>query len=135
MYRELHSLRQALREELKGTLPPLMGVESDKLLETYLNQLTLYVGLDVADQTVTLLAMNANQEELGQLLDAPNTPKGYAQIGEWLESLRIQHHLRIIAVACETTGVFYWGVWDSLAQLWAEDRIGRESSPSLGLIQ
>ena len=45
MYRELHSLRQALREELKGTLPPLPGVESNKLLETYLNQLTLYVGL------------------------------------------------------------------------------------------
>ena len=77
MYRELRSLRQALREELKGTLPPLRGVESDKLLETYLNQLTLYVGLDVADKTVTLLAINANQEELGHLLDAPNTLKGY----------------------------------------------------------
>ena len=45
MYRELDSLRQALREELKGTLPPLPEVESNKLLETYLNQLTLYVGL------------------------------------------------------------------------------------------
>jgi hypothetical protein len=66
MYRELDSLRHALREELKGTLPPLTGVESDQLLETYLNQLSLYVGLDVADKTVTLLAMNANQEELGQ---------------------------------------------------------------------
>jgi transposase len=116
MYRELHSLRQALREELKGTLPPLTGVESDKLLETYLNQLTLYVGLDVADQTVTLLALDANQEELGHLLDVPNTLKGYAQISDWLDSLRVQHHLRIIGVACETTGVFYWGIWDYLAQ-------------------
>ena len=116
MYRELHSLRQALREELKGTLPPLTGVEPNKMLETYLNQLTLYVGLDVADKTVTLLAMNANQEELGHLLDVPNTPKGYAQIGDWLDRLRVQHHLRIIAVACETTGVFYWSVWDFLAQ-------------------
>jgi transposase len=116
MYRELHSLRQALREELKGTLPPLTGVDPDKMLETYLNQLTLYVGLDVADKTVTLLAMNANQEELGHLLDAPNTRPGYAQIGDWLERLRVQHHLRIIAVAGETTGVYYWGVWDSLAQ-------------------
>lgn len=116
MYRELHSLRQALREELKGTLPPLAGVDPDKMLETYLNQLTLYVGVDVADQTVTLLALNANQEELGHLLDAPNTLKGYAQIGDWLESLRAQHHMRIIAVACETTGVFYWGLWDYLAQ-------------------
>ena len=116
MYRELDSLRHALREELKGTLPPLPGVEPDKVLETYLNQLTLYVGLDVADRTVTLLAINANKEELGHLLDAPNTPKGYTQIGDWLETLRVQHHLRIIAIACETTGVFYWGVWDSLAQ-------------------
>ena len=116
MYRELDSLRHALREELKGTLPPLPGVEPDKVLETYLNQLTLYVGLDVADRTVTLLAINANQEELGHLLDAPNTPKGYTQIGDWLETLRVQHHLRIIAIAGETTGVFYWGVWDSLAQ-------------------
>ena len=33
MYRELYSLRQALREELEGTLPPLTGVESDKLME------------------------------------------------------------------------------------------------------
>jgi hypothetical protein len=116
MYRELHSLRQALREELKGTLPPLTGVDPDKMLATYLNQLTLYVGLDVADRTVTLLALNANQEELGHLLDAPNTPDGYHQIGTWLDSLRVQHHLRIIAVACETTGVFYWGIWDFLAQ-------------------
>jgi transposase len=116
MYRELHSLRQALREELKGTLPPLTGVEPDKLLETYLNQLTVYVGMDVADQTVTLLAINANQDELGHLLDVPNAPPGYGRIGDWLESLRVQHCLRIIVVACETTGVFYWGVWDYLAQ-------------------
>ena len=116
MYRELDSLRQALREELKGALPPMPGVEPDKVLETYLNQLTLYVGLDVADRTVTLLAMNANQDELGTQLDVPNTPQGHAQIGDWLESLRVQHHLRIIAIACETTGVFYWGVWDYLTQ-------------------
>ena len=116
MYRELHSLRQALQPELKDTLPPLTGVEPDKLLETYLNQLTGYVGLDVADQTVTLLAINANQDELGHLLEVPNAPPGYARIGDWLERLRVQHHLRVMAVACETTGVFYWSVWDYLAQ-------------------
>jgi transposase len=115
MYRELHSLRQALHHELEGTLPPLPGVEPNKLLQTYLDQLTLYVGVDVADQTVTLLALNANKEELGDLLDCPNTPKGHAQIGAWLEHLRSQHHLRIIAVAGEATGVFYWGLWDYLA--------------------
>ena len=35
MYRELHSLRQALREELKGTLPPLTGVDPDKMLDIH----------------------------------------------------------------------------------------------------
>jgi len=115
MYRELDSLRQALRDELKGTLPLLEGIEPTKLLETYLDQLTLYVGVDVADQTVTLLAVNANGEALGHLLDAPNAPHGHQQIGAWLEQLRVQHHLRLIVVAGETTGVFYWGLWDYLA--------------------
>ena len=86
------------------------------MLETYLNQLTGYVGVDVADQTVTLLAINANQKELSHLLEVPNAPLGYARIGDWLERLRVQHHLRIMAVACEATGVFYWSLWDYLAQ-------------------
>jgi transposase len=116
MYRELHSLRQVLQHELKGTLPPLPGVEPEQLLDTYLNQLTGYVGVDVADQTLTLLAINANQDELAHLLDVPNAPPGFARIGEWLERLRVDHHLRVLVVACEATGVFYWGLWDALAQ-------------------
>jgi transposase len=116
MYRELHSLRQVLQQELKDTLPPLPGVEPEQLLDTYLNQLTGYVGVDVADQTVTLLAINANQDELDHVLDVSNAPAGYARIGEWLEHLRVQHHLRLMVVACEATGVFYWGLWDYLAQ-------------------
>jgi hypothetical protein len=52
------------------------------MLATYLNQLTLNVGLDVADRTVILLAMNASQEELGHLLNAPNTPAGCHQLGD-----------------------------------------------------
>lgn len=40
MYRELHSLRQALHHELEDTLPPLPGVEPNKLLQTYLDHLT-----------------------------------------------------------------------------------------------
>ena len=116
MYRELHSLRQVLQQELKDTLPPLPGVKPEQLLDTYLNQLTGYVGVDVADRTVTLLAINANQDELAHLLDVPNAPAGFARIGEWLERLRIDHHLRVVVVACEATGVFYWGLWDALAQ-------------------
>jgi hypothetical protein len=80
MYRELHSLRQALQQELKDTLPPLPGVEPEQLLDTYLNQLTGYVGVDVADRTVTLLAINANQDELAHLLDVPNAHR--CRIGE-----------------------------------------------------
>lgn len=116
MYRELHSLRQALRHELEGTLPPVTGVEPDRLIQTYLDHLTLYVGLDVADHTVTLLALEATGHELGHLLDVPNTPPGFEQIGTWLEHLRLQHHLRIIAIAGETTGVFYWALWDYLGK-------------------
>lgn len=116
MYRELHSLRQVLQQELKDTLPPLPGVEPEQLLDTYLNQLTGYVGVDVADQTMTLLAINANQDELAHLLDVPNAPPGFARIGEWLERLRVDHHLCLLVVACEATGVFYWGLWDALAQ-------------------
>jgi transposase len=116
MYRELHSLHQVLQQELKDTLPPLVGVDPEQLLDTYLKQLTLYVGADVADRTVTLLALNANQDELAHLLEVPNAPPGYARIGEWLERLRVQHHLRLVVVACEATGVFYWGLWDYLAQ-------------------
>jgi transposase len=78
--------------------------------------LTGYVGVDVADQTLTLLAINANQDELAHLLDVPNAPPGFARIGEWLERLRVDHHLRVLVVACEATGVFYWGLWDALAQ-------------------
>ncbi len=116
MYRELDSLYQVLQQELKDTLPPLPGVEPTQLLDTYLKQLTAYVGADVADQTVTLLALNANQAELDHLLKVPNTPAGYARIGAWLERLRVEHHLRLVVVACEATGVFYWGLWDYWAQ-------------------
>ena len=117
MYRELQPLRQALREELRSSLPPaLPGLQPDKLLETYLDQLTLYVGSDVADQTLTVLALNASGDQLAALRDVPNTPLGFRQILERLEQVRLQHHLRIIAVAGETTGVFYWAFWDFLAE-------------------
>ena len=118
MYRELQPLRQTLREELGASLlPGLPGIEPDKLLDTYLDQLTLFVGADVADHTLSLLAIDANKEELGSLLNAANTPTGFDQISAWLEKLRSQHHLRIIAVACEATGVYYWSFWDALAEL------------------
>jgi len=116
MYRELIPLRQALRVELRANLPPdLPGLDAEHLLQAYLNQLTLYVGTDVADQTFSLFAVDAAGNELGHLLDVPNTPAGFEIAWAWLEELRCQHHLRIMLLAVETTGVYYWAWWDFLA--------------------
>jgi transposase len=116
MYRELHPLRQALRAELKADLPPAgPGIEPEHLLQTYLDRLSMYVGCDVADQTFALFAVDAAGEELGHRLNVPNHPPGFEQAAEWLEDLRCQHHLRIIVLALETSGIYYWAWWDFLA--------------------
>ena len=116
MYRELIPLRQALSLELKANLPPAMpGLDLEHLLQAYLNQLTMYTGTDVADQTFSLFAVDAAGNELGHLLDVPNTPAGFEVAWAWLEDLRCQHHLRITLLAVETTGVYYWAWWDFLA--------------------
>ena len=60
MYRELQPIRQTLSEDLRSSLlPGLPGIQSDKLIDTYLDQLTLFVGADVADLTLSLLAIDA----------------------------------------------------------------------------
>ena len=116
MYRELQPLRRALSAELKAHLPPAgPGIEAEHLLQTYLDRLTMYVGCDVADQTFTLMALDAAGEELGHLLKAPNNPQGFERAWEWLENLRCRHHLRIILLAMECSGVYYWAWWDFLA--------------------
>jgi len=115
MYRELLPLRQALSAELKANLPPAgPGIDSEHLLQSYLDRLTLYVGCDVADQLLTFFAVDAAGEELGHL-SAANDPPGFDQIWDWLESLRSQHSLRIILLAMEATGVYYWACWDFMA--------------------
>ena len=59
MYRELKPLRQALSTELKASMPPAVpGVEPEQLLQTYLDRLTMYVGCDVADKTLTLICLS-----------------------------------------------------------------------------
>jgi len=75
----------------------------------------MYVGCDVADQTFALFAVDAAGEELGHRLDVLNHPPGFEQAWEWLEGLRCQHHLRIIVLAVESSGIYYWGWWDFLA--------------------
>ena len=116
MYRELQPLRQALSAELKAALPPAgPGIEPELLLQTYLDRLTMFVGCDVADQTFALCAVDAAGEELGHLLNVPNNPSGFEQAWAWLERLRGQHRLRIVLVAMETSGIYYWAWWDFLA--------------------
>lgn len=117
MYRELQPFRKALSQELKASLFPAMaGVDPDKLLQTYLDRLTMYTGLDVADQTFTVLATDAGQQVLGSLQGCANDPDGFQRFITWARNLRDQHDLRIIAVAGETTGIYYWALWDFLGQ-------------------
>jgi transposase len=116
MYRELQPLRQALSDELRANLPPAgPGIEPEYLLQTYLDRLTLNVGCDVADQSFTLYAEDASGEELGHLMDVPNHPQGFERAWNWLDNLRGHHHLRIILLGMETSGIYYWAWWDFLA--------------------
>jgi transposase len=116
MYRELHPLRQALATEVSATLPGLAGVKPDKLLASYLDRLTLYVGLDVADASFTALALDAGREVLGDLRACPNRHAGFVRFQGWVESLQAQFNLRLVAIAAETTGVYYWALWDYVAE-------------------
>jgi len=117
MYREIQPFREALSEELKASLfPAVAGVDPDKLLETYLDRLTMYTGVDVADQTFTVLSTDAGREVLGSLEGCTNDPDGFQRFITWARDLRDQHDLRIIAVAGETTGIYYWALWDFLGE-------------------
>ncbi len=116
MYRELHPLRQALAAEVSAPLPELPGIEPDKLLASYLDRLTLYVGLDVADASFTALALDAGREVLGELRTCPNQHRGFIRFQGWVEQLQTKFNLRLVAVAAETTGVYYWALWDYLAE-------------------
>jgi transposase len=117
MYRELQPFRQALSCELKASLfPAAAGVDPNKLLETYLDRLTMFTGVDVADQTFTALALDAGREILGTIEGCPNEPAGFERFMAWARDLRDQHGLRIIAIAGETTGIYYWALWDFLGE-------------------
>jgi transposase len=115
MYRELQPFREALSRELKARLfPAVAGVDPNKLLETYLDRLTMYIGVDVADQTFTALALDAGKEILGSLEGCANDPHGFQPFVTWARDLRDQHGLRIMVIAGETTGIYYWALWDFL---------------------
>jgi transposase len=75
----------------------------------------MYVGCDVADKTLTFMALDADGEELDHLRDTPNTPDGFEHVWAWMADLCRQRHLRIILLAAETSGIYYWAWWDFLA--------------------
>jgi len=115
MYRELQPLRQALSHELKASLAPSgTGIDEEQLLQSYLDRLTLYIGCDVADQTFTLYAQTAGGDEVAHQLNIPNRTQGFQEAWSWMESQRKQQHARILLLAMETTGVYYWAWWDFL---------------------
>ena len=116
MYRELLPLRQALSAELKANLPPAgPGIDPEHLLQSYLDRLTMHVGCDVADQTFALMALDGAGQELGHRLKIANDPSGFERAWVWMDNLRAHHRLRIIVMAMETSGVYYWAWWDFLA--------------------
>ena len=60
-------MHQSLKEELWTTLPlDQMAVDPDKLLDTYIDLHTLYVGVVTANKTLTAVATAAR----GEILDS-----------------------------------------------------------------
>ncbi|MDY7078661.1 MAG: transposase [Chloroflexota bacterium] len=46
---------------------------------------------------------------------SPNNLPGFERAWRWLKNLRDHHRLRIILLAMETSGIYYWAWWDFLA--------------------
>jgi hypothetical protein len=45
-----------------------------------------------------------------------NDPDSFQRFVTWDRDLRDQHSLRIIAVADETAGIYYWALWGFLGE-------------------
>jgi len=101
MYQELLPLQERLAEELQETiaLQALPGMNPEKLLKAYIGQLTLYVGVDTSNKTLTAVVIDDAGEILDSLVDFANDPQGFERFKRWIEKVRALHHARIIAVA------------------------------------
>ena len=118
MYRELLPLQERLAEELRETiaLQMLPGMDPAKLLKAYIGQLTLYVGVDTSNETLTAVVIDNTGEILDSLVGFANDPEGFERFKRWMERVRAQHNARIVAVGGECTGVYYEEFWRYLAQ-------------------
>jgi transposase len=113
MYKELLPLQETVAEELRERIQVhvLPGMDPEKLLKAYLGQLTLNVGVDVGDATMTAVIVDDAGEILGSLVDFANAPQGFVRFKGWVEQMRMQHSARIIVVAGECSGVYYEEFW------------------------
>jgi hypothetical protein len=106
MYRELQPLRQALSQQVKADLSPARaGIDPDKLRETYLDRLTMYFGVDVADRTFTALALDAGQGILSSLEGCSSDPDGFQQFVSW--ALNSSVNFRRFAIVFPPSDRFY----------------------------
>jgi transposase len=118
MYQELLPLQERLAEELREIVVPqtLPGMDPEKLLKAYLGQLTLYVGVDVGNETLTAVIIDDAGEILDSLVGFANNPQGFERFKRWVEEVRARHKARIVAVGGECTGVYYEEFWRYLQQ-------------------
>lgn len=113
MYRELLPLQEKLAEELRETiaLQTLPGMDPEKLLKAYIGQLTLFIGVDTANETLTAVVIDDAGEILDSLADFANDPQGFERFKAWVEKVRVQYQIRIVLVGSECTGVYYEEFW------------------------
>jgi transposase len=118
MYQELLPLQERLVEELREpiALRALPGMDPAKLLKAYIGQLTLYVGVDTSNRTLTAVVIDDAGAILDSLTDFANDPQGFARFKTWMKKIRARNHARIIAVGSECTGVYYEEFWRYLKQ-------------------
>ena len=92
MYRELTPLLAALRADLESTLPDVAGkVNPDRLLDAYVEQLILYIGVDIANDTATAVALDGRGEMLDSLVEFANEPVGFGRFKAWVDGLCSVH--------------------------------------------
>ena len=92
IYREPQPFREALSRQLKASLfPTVAGVDPNQPLETSLDRLTTYAGVDVEDPTFAALALDAGREILGSLEACAYIPDGYQHFVVWAQTLCGQH--------------------------------------------
>jgi transposase len=118
MYQELLPLQEQLAEELREIISAhlLPSMAPDKLLKAYIGQLTLYVGVDTSNETLTAVVIDDSGEILDSLVGFANDPPGFGRFTSWVEEVRTKQQARIVVVGSECTGVYYEEFWRYLKE-------------------